>query len=78
MARAGGTAKRHAASTAWKHARVRARAGGTARERAGSTAWSSAGSTAEKPGPTYRTCTWSPLRRRGVTVPGLMSTIREL
>ena len=75
-----GTAKRHAGSTAWKHAGVcvRASAGGTARERAGSTAWTSAGSTAGKPGPPYRQGTWSPLRRRGVTVPGLMSTIREL
>ena len=72
MVRAGGTAKRHAGSTAWKHAGVCVRAS------AGSTACMSAGSTAGKPGPPYRTCTWSPLRRRCVTVPGLMSTIREL
>ena len=49
MARAGGNAKKHAGSTAWKLAGVcdSARAGGTARELAGSTAWTSAGSTAE-------------------------------
>ena len=34
--------------------------------------------TPREPGPPCRTCTRSPLRRRGVTVPGLMSTIREL
>ena len=76
MARAGGTAKRHAGSTAWKHAGgcVRASAGGTARERAGSAAWTSAGGNA---GPPYRSCIRSPLRRRGVTVLGLMSSIHE-
>ena len=48
MARAGGTAKRHAGRTAWKHAAgcVRASAGGTAKGHAGSTAWTSAGSPA--------------------------------
>ena len=51
--------------------------------RAGSTAWKHADSTAcaDRPaeaGPSYRTCTRSPLRRRGVIVPGLMSTIHEL
>ena len=79
LARAGGTVKRHAGSTAWGRAgsSVRVSAGSTARKRAGSTAWTSAGSSA-KAGPSYLTCTRSPLRRRGVTVPGLMSTIHEL
>ena len=34
--------------------------------------------TPREPGPSHRTCTRSPLRRRGVTVPGLMSKTREL
>ena len=65
LARAGSTARKHAGSTAWKRAgsTARASAGNTARRRAGSTAWTSAGSPAEA-GPSYRTCTRSPLRRR--------------
>ena len=63
LARAGGTDKRHAGSTAWR------RAGGSVR--------ASAVSPAEA-GASYRTCTRSPLRRRSVTVPGLMSTVHEL
>ena len=31
-----------------------------------------------EPGPPFRMCTRSPQRRKGVTVPGLTSTIREL
>ena len=34
--------------------------------------------TPREPGSPHRMCTRSPLRRRGVTVPGLMSTICEL
>ena len=63
LARAGSTARRHAGSTAWW--------------RAGSTTWTSAGSPADAR-PSYRTCTRSPLRRRGVTVPSLIETICEL
>ena len=46
--------------------------------------WTCAGSTARKrhlaieAGPSYRSCTASPQRRRGVTVPSLIETIREL
>ena len=43
----------------------------------GSDTWTSADSP-EEAGPSYRTCNRSPLRRRGVTVPGQMSTIHEL
>ena len=78
MARAGGTARdtRTAPLGSTQEFASERSAGGTVKERAGSTVWTSAGSTTGKPGPPYRTCTWSPLRRRGVTVPGMMSTIR--
>ena len=52
-------------------------AGGTAGARAGCTAWTTAGSTAEA-GPSYRSCTASPQRRRCVTVPSLTETVCEL
>ena len=43
----------------------------------GSNTWTSADSTIEA-GPSYRSCTASPQRRRGVTVPSLIETICEL
>ena len=50
---------------------------GTARRRAGSTTWTSVGSNADA-GPSYRSCTASPQRRRVVTVPSLIETTYEL
>ena len=53
------------------------RVGSTSRRRVGSTTWTSVECNAEA-GPSYRSCTASPQRRRGVTVPSLIETICEL
>ena len=57
---------------------ARRHAGSTARKRASSTIWTSVECNAEA-GPSYRSCTASPQRRRSVTVPSLIiETICEL
>ena len=63
LGREQGTARRHA--------------GSTARKPASSTIWTSLECIAEA-GPSYRSCTTSAQRRRGVTVPSLIETICEL
>ena len=56
---------------------ARRHAGSTARKRVSSTIWTSVECNAEV-GPSYRSCTASPQRRRGVMVPSLIETICEL